>query len=113
MVFRADIMRAVGLALALALAVAGAGAASAETVSHRPKYAKGEAHRAAQARDVTVHNATPSWLTLGPDAGSRAGNYAAETFDQASPVQGTFTGYRGQERLIDQYGVPSAPLFRF
>ena len=107
MVFRADFISALALALAVA------GAASAETVPHHPKHAKGAAHRAPEGHDITVHNATPSWLTLGPDAGSRAGNYAAETFDQASPVQGTFTGYRGQERLIDQYGVPSAPLFRF
>jgi len=108
MVFRADFMSAAALGLALAVA----GAASAETVPH-PKHGKAATHRTPQSRGITVHNGTPSWLTLGPDASSRAGNYAAETFNQPSPVQGTFTGYRGRERLIDQYGVPSAPLFRF
>ncbi len=61
-----------------------------------------------------VHKATPSWLTLGPDASVGAGNnYVTDTFDQPSAVQGTFSGYRGRERVIKGYGVPGATLFQF
>ncbi|MBV9289323.1 MAG: hypothetical protein JO288_16160, partial [Hyphomicrobiales bacterium] len=40
-------------------------------------------------------------------------SYVTSTFDQPSPVEGTFAGYRGRERVIDQFGVPGVPLFRF
>jgi hypothetical protein len=76
--------------------------------NHRHKVARQEG------RQITVHEATPSWLTLGTDASSgHRGNYATSTFDAPSPVEGTFSGYRGRERVIDQYGVPGVPLFRF
>ncbi len=69
-----------------------------------------------EGRQITVHksaNATPSYLTLGPAASTERGgpNYVTSTFDQPSPVEGTFTGYRGRERL--QYADPGLPLFRF
>jgi len=65
-------------------------------------------------RQITVHKGTPSWLTLGGGASVGHGNnYVTETFDQPSPVEGTFSGYRGRERLINRYGVPGAPLFQF
>ena len=67
-----------------------------------------------EGRQITVNRNTPSWLTLG--SGSSVGygnNYVTNTFDQPSTVEGTFSGYRGRERLINQYGVPGVPLFRF
>ena len=110
MVFRAGFISAGALAIAFAVA----GAANAETVQHHPKHGKAATRRTPAGRDITVHNQTPSWLTLGPDARSRAGtSYATETFDQPSPVQGTFTGYRGREQLIDRFGGGGATLFSF
>jgi len=98
-------------ALAAVLAVGGA---RAETVQPHSKHGKAGKHSTPIGRDVTVHNQTPSWLTLGPDARSRPGNsYATETFDQPSPVQGTFTGMRGREQLIDRFGGGGATLFSF
>jgi len=100
-------------AAALAIVLFAAGG-NAETVQHRAKHGKAATHNEKTGRTITVHNQTPSWLTLGPNARAQGSNsYATDTFNQPSPVQGTFTGYRGRERLIDQYGVPSAPLFRF
>ncbi len=68
-----------------------------------------------EGRQITVHKsagATPSWLTLGTDAPVGTGNnYVTSTFDQPSPIEGTFAGYRGRERL--QYAEPGLPLFRF
>lgn len=67
-----------------------------------------------EGRQITVNKNTPSWLTLG--SGSSVGygnNYVTNTFDQPSTVEETFSGYRGRERLINQYGVPGVPLFRF
>ena len=73
--------------------------------------------REPEGRQITVHksaNAPPSWLTLGNDAPVGTGNnYVTSTFDQPSAVEGTFSGYRGRERLVPQYGVPGVPLFRF
>jgi hypothetical protein len=70
-----------------------------------------------EGRQITVHKGTPSWLTLGSGAtvgyGNNGNNYVTNTFDQPSPVEGTFSGYRGRERLINQYGVPGTPLFQF
>ncbi len=105
----------IGAAL-LALALASS-AADAQTTPNPTLHARAK-HRIAkpkeQGRQITVHNPTPSWLTLG--TGARAGtsnNYVTSTFDQPSPVEGTFAGYRGRERLVNRYEVPGAPLFRF
>jgi hypothetical protein len=68
-----------------------------------------------EGRQITVHKSTnaKSWLTLGPAAAVDSGgpNYVTSTFDQPSPIEGTFTGYRGRAGL--QYSTPGYPLFRF
>ena len=67
-----------------------------------------------ESRQITVNKGTPSWLTLGSSASVGTGNnYVTSTFDQPSTVEGTFSGYRGRERLVNQYSVPGAPLFQF
>jgi hypothetical protein len=67
-----------------------------------------------EGREITVQRSTPSWLTLGQDTSVGSGNgYVLETFDQPSPAQGTFMGYRGRERVVNQYGDEGAPVFRF
>jgi len=105
-----------GVAL-IALALA-APAADAQTTPTPTIHATAKHHarkkNEPEGRQITVHKATPSWLTLGPGANVGAGaSYVTGAFDQPSAVEGTFSGYRGRERLINQYGVPGAPLFRF
>ncbi|HEY1454148.1 MAG TPA: hypothetical protein VGF57_11870 [Roseiarcus sp.] len=67
-------------------------------------------------RDITVH-ARPSYLTAGTQApvGSVGNGYVYDTFNQATPIEGTFSGMRGRERLTDQFGNPGPglTLFRF
>src|SRR5271163_2168835 len=61
-------------------------------------------------RQITVH-ARPSWLTLGT-----VGNgYVYSTFNQPTPIEGTFQGMRGRERITDPLGntSPGLTLFRF
>lgn len=102
-----------------AVALATSGPVSAQTTSTRAKHP--DYHHAKrprpvpEGRQITVHKAIPSYLTLGPGAAEvgYGNNYVTDTFNQPSPVEGTFAGYRGRERLIDQYGVPGAALFRF
>lgn len=61
-----------------------------------------------------MRQGAPSWLTLGNGASAgRGNNYVTSTFDQPSAIEGTFSGYRGRERLTNQYGVPGATLFQF
>jgi hypothetical protein len=66
-------------------------------------------------RQITVH-ARPSYLTGGTQVpvGSYNG-YVVDTFNQAPPIEGTFTGMRGRERLTDRFGNPGPglTLFRF
>jgi len=108
-------VRFMGAAL-LALTLA-SGAAEAQTQTSAPPTPKRRHHvekPKEEGRQVTVHEGTPSWLTLGSGAGvGRGNNYVTSTFNQPSPVEGTFSGYRGRERLVDQYGVPGVPLFQF
>lgn len=90
--------------------------ASSPTLHARARHHGHQQAALPEGRQITVHkrsNATPSWLTLGPAAASTSGgpNYVTSTFDQPSPVEGTFTGYRGRERL--QYADPAYPLFKF
>ena len=68
-----------------------------------------------EGRQITVRNATPSWLTLGPGARAGSGHdYMTETLDQPSAVEGTFAGYRGRERLdSSRFSGPGLPLFKF
>jgi hypothetical protein len=82
------------------------------TLQKRAKVAKPKE----EGRQITVHKATPSWLTLGGSAevGSHNG-YVYDTFNQPTPIEGTFTGLRGRERITDQFGNPGPgiTLFRF
>jgi hypothetical protein len=63
-------------------------------------------------RQITVH-ARPSYLTLGTQApvGTVGNGYVYSTFNQPSPIEGTFMGMRGRERLTDP--EPGLTLFRF
>ncbi len=67
-------------------------------------------------RQITVH-ARPSWLTAGTQApvGTVGNGYVYSTFNQPAPIEGTFMGMRGRERLIDPLGNagPGLTLFRF
>jgi len=63
-------------------------------------------------RQITVH-ARPSYLTAGTQApvGSVGNGYVYSTFNQATPIEGTFAGMRGRERLTEP--TPGLTLFRF
>ena len=67
-------------------------------------------------RQITVH-ARPSWLTAGTQApvGTVGNGYVYSTFNQPTPIEGTFQGMRGRERITDQFGNsgPGLTLFRF
>ena len=67
-------------------------------------------------RQITVH-ARPSYLTLGTQApvGTVGNGYVYSTFNQPTPIEGTFQGMRGRERLTDPMGnaSPGLTLFRF
>jgi hypothetical protein len=67
-------------------------------------------------RQITVH-ARPSYLTLGTQApvGTVGNGYVYSTFNQPTPIEGTFQGMRGRERLTDPLGNtgPGLTLFRF
>jgi hypothetical protein len=67
-------------------------------------------------RQITVH-ARPSYLTLGTQApvGTVGNGYVYSTFNQPTPIEGTFSGMRGRERLTDPLGNagPGLTLFRF
>jgi hypothetical protein len=124
-------------AAALATGLAGAPAANAQTGSQdegavqttgplgaTPQKAKPRQtalkkrakHPAPAGRQITVH-ARPSYLTAGTQVpvGTVGNGYVYGTFNQPTPIQGTFMGMRGQERLIDRFGdtSPGLTLFRF
>ncbi len=111
-------------ALSLALAVAASTAASAQdaqTIPNPTLHARAK-HKPAkpkpEGRQITVHKATPSYLTLGGVASpavTSPNNYVIDTFSQPTPIEGTFTGMRGRERLTDQFGnaAPGWTLFKF
>jgi hypothetical protein len=67
-------------------------------------------------RQITVHP-RPSYLTAGTQVpvGSVGNGYVYDTFNQPTPIEGTFSGMRGRERLTDQFGNsgPGLTLFRF
>ena len=73
-------------------------------------------HPAPAGRQITVH-ARPSYLTAGTQVpvGSVGNGYVYDTFNQPTPIEGTFTGMRGRERITDQFGNPGPgiTLFRF
>ena len=62
-------------------------------------------------------HARPSCLTAGTQVpvGSVGNGYVYGTFNQPTPIEGTFMGMRGQERLTDRFGNtgPGLTLFRF
>ncbi len=65
-------------------------------------------------RQITVHP-RPSYLTLGTGATvGQYNGYVLDTFSQPTPIEGTFTGMRGRERLAgNRFDGPGIPLFRF
>jgi hypothetical protein len=71
-----------------------------------------QAKQAPSGRQITVH-ARPSYLTLGTQApvGSVGNGYVYSTFNQPTPIEGTFMGMRGRERLTEP--APGLTLFRF
>ena len=75
-----------------------------------------QAKQAPSGRQITVH-ARPSYLTLGTQApvGTVGNGYVYSTFNQPTPIEGTFQGMRGRERLTDPLGnaSPGFTLFRF
>ena len=110
-------------AASLAFVLAASGSASAQAATTHPKHpdyhhAKHrKAKEVAAGRQITVHKATPSWLTLGPSASPDVGagnNYVLDTFNQPTPIEGTFVGMRGREvLLLNRFNGPTVPLFRF
>ena len=75
-----------------------------------------QAKQAPAGRQITVH-ARPSYLTLGTQApvGTVGNGYVYSTFNQPTPIEGTFQGMRGRERITDPLGnaAPGFTLFRF
>jgi hypothetical protein len=73
-------------------------------------------HPAPAGRQITVH-ARPSYLTAGTrvPVGSVGNGYVYDTFNQPTPIEGTFTGMRGRERLSDPFSnaAPAWVLFKF
>ena len=47
--------------------------------------------------------------------GTVGNGYVYDTFNQPTPIEGTFMGMRGRERLTDQFGnaAPGLTLFKF
>ncbi len=96
-------------AVLLSVALVWSSDASAQT-AHRP--AK---HQAAAGRQITVRPGK-SYLTAGTGATVGSQNkYVTDTFNQPTPNEGTFTGMRGQERLLNRFDNPGPGLvlFRF
>jgi hypothetical protein len=75
-----------------------------------------QAKQAPAGRQITVH-ARPSYLTLGTQVpvGTVGNGYVYSTFNQPTPIEGTFQGMRGRERITDPLGnaSPGLTLFRF
>jgi hypothetical protein len=70
-----------------------------------------------EGRQITVHARRPSWLTAGTQVpvGTVGNGYVYDTFNQPAPIEGTFMGMRGRERITDPLGNtgPGLTLFRF
>jgi hypothetical protein len=95
-------------------------AGPSQTISQKAKPRRTALQRRAKqptpaGRQITVH-ARPSYLTAGTavPVGSYNG-YVYDTFNQPTPIEGTFSGMRGRERLTDQFGnaAPGWTLFKF
>ena len=89
---------------------------SQKAKSRKTALQKRAKHPEPAGRQITVHP-RPSYLTAGTQVpvGSVGNGYVYDTFNQPSPIEGTFTGMRGRERLTDQFGngSPGLTLFRF
>jgi hypothetical protein len=108
-------------AASAALLLAASAAASAQTTTtqakhpdyHHSKHRKPK--EVAEGRQITVHKATPSYLTLGGVASpavTSTNNYVLDTFAQPTPIQGTFM--QGRTTVLDgRYSGPGLTLFRF
>lgn len=91
-------------------------AAPAKSKPRQTALKKRAKHPEPAGRQITVH-ARPSYLTAGTavPVGSVGNGYVYDTFNQPTPIEGTFTGMRGRERLTDQFGnaAPGWTLFKF
>lgn len=120
MVRRIRLLGAAWVAVALAASGASAQTTPQTVTPHQTTLQKRTKDKGAkpkeEGRQITVRKATPSWLTLGGSAevGSHNG-YVYDTFNQPTPIEGTFTGMHGRERITDQFGNPGPglTLFRF
>jgi hypothetical protein len=114
---RSVLLGAASLALVFVTS-APASAQTATTQAKHPDYHHAK-HRkpkeVAEGRQITVHKATPSYLTLGGVAGpadTSTNNYVLDTFDQPTPIQGTFL--QGRTTILDnRFQGAGVPLFRF
>lgn len=96
-------------AVLLSVALAWSWGASAQTVQKPAK------RHAAAGRQIVVRPGK-SYLTAGTGATVGSHNkYVTDTFNQPTPTEGTFTGMRGQERILNRFGSPGPGLvlFRF
>ncbi len=94
-------------AVSIAVALASSVAARAQTVQKSAK------RQAAGGHQIIVRPGK-SYLTAGTGANVGSHNsYVRDTFNQSLPTEGTFTGMRGRERLLDRFSGPGIPLFRF
>ena len=88
----------------------------AKTKSRQTALKKRAKHPEPAGRQITVHP-RPSYLTAGTQVpvGSEGNGYVYDTFSQPTPIEGTFSGMRGRERLTDQFGnaAPGLTLFKF
>jgi hypothetical protein len=110
---------------ALATSLAAPPAANAQTSGplepakrHEKTLKKRAKHPAPAGRQITVHaRRTPSYLTAGTQApvGTVGNGYVYDTFNQPTPIEGTFSGMRGRERLTDPFSnaAPGWVLFKF
>jgi hypothetical protein len=105
-------------ALAACLAAPGANAQTEPLQSGKRHETtiKKRAKKPAPGRQITVHR-RPSYLTAGTQVpvGTVGNGYVYGTFNQPTPISGTFMGMRGRERITDQFGNagPGLTLFRF
>jgi hypothetical protein len=92
------------------------GATPQKAKPHQTALKKRAKRPAPAGRQITVH-ARPSWLTAGTQApvGTVGNGYVYSTFAQPTPIEGTFMGMRGRERITDPLGnaAPGFTLFRF
>jgi hypothetical protein len=115
MVRTAHVLGAAALALVLALPVT---TVDAQTSPNPTLHARAK-HKTPkpkpEGRQITVHKATPSWLTLGgvsSPAVTSTNNYVLDTFNAPTPIQGTFL--QGRTTVLDnRFDGPGVPLFRF